>query len=455
MPIIITCACGRQMRAADEHVGRRVKCPGCEALNLVPQPPAPPKADLIRFPCSCGKTIQAKAEHAGKLTRCPVCGETSRIPAATQRSNGSSPANPKIKARPEVPPLVKRPPRKVEEVEEIEEAEEAEEVEEAQEAGTEEDVEVVEERRPKKKKKRKVGGSWTLLIVLGSAGLFLLCGGCITSIALYFYLRTPDDLKYVPDDAQKMVSLRLADIIAIDKDQVANKFGPPGTFEGQMGMEPTEIERITEVTSKDGKSWTIILTVSSADQKKITSKMFKDGSKEAKYKDQAIIVQDAKGVSDPSAVCFVSGRILLVGQRSAIEKALDNYPRTKTDGVIANGVKFASSGYHMATAQNTQIFGGGELPLGVEGSATGIKITGNRFELKTITTYTSAEKAKAMMDMGKEMADKMKGAFPTSARNDLDVSTTQSGRDIIMTMRGDRDSKGGLKGGFGAMFQMP
>ena len=38
MPIIVTCECGRQLRARDELAGRRAKCPGCGMLLLV-QPP--------------------------------------------------------------------------------------------------------------------------------------------------------------------------------------------------------------------------------------------------------------------------------------------------------------------------------------------------------------------------------------------------------------------------------
>ncbi|MEA2711234.1 MAG: hypothetical protein QOF78_3835 [Phycisphaerales bacterium] len=38
MPIIVTCECGRQLRARDELAGKRAKCPGCGMLLLV-QPP--------------------------------------------------------------------------------------------------------------------------------------------------------------------------------------------------------------------------------------------------------------------------------------------------------------------------------------------------------------------------------------------------------------------------------
>ena len=37
VPILMKCACGKQMRAADEHAGKKVKCPGCGNAVTVPQ----------------------------------------------------------------------------------------------------------------------------------------------------------------------------------------------------------------------------------------------------------------------------------------------------------------------------------------------------------------------------------------------------------------------------------
>ena len=44
MPITFNCPCGKALRVADEHAGRRVKCPACQAVGTVPAPepePAP------------------------------------------------------------------------------------------------------------------------------------------------------------------------------------------------------------------------------------------------------------------------------------------------------------------------------------------------------------------------------------------------------------------------------
>jgi len=40
MPITLNCACGKVLRIADEHAGKRVKCPACGGI-LASTPPAP------------------------------------------------------------------------------------------------------------------------------------------------------------------------------------------------------------------------------------------------------------------------------------------------------------------------------------------------------------------------------------------------------------------------------
>src|SRR5262245_31297750 len=41
MPITLNCGCGKVLRIADEHAGKRVKCPACSTvLSSAPPPPA-------------------------------------------------------------------------------------------------------------------------------------------------------------------------------------------------------------------------------------------------------------------------------------------------------------------------------------------------------------------------------------------------------------------------------
>jgi phage FluMu protein Com len=41
MPILFRCSCGKPMKAADEHGGRKVRCPRCDAVLTVPAEMAP------------------------------------------------------------------------------------------------------------------------------------------------------------------------------------------------------------------------------------------------------------------------------------------------------------------------------------------------------------------------------------------------------------------------------
>jgi len=43
MPITFSCPCGKILRVADEHAGKRVKCPACQAISTVPAPEAEPE----------------------------------------------------------------------------------------------------------------------------------------------------------------------------------------------------------------------------------------------------------------------------------------------------------------------------------------------------------------------------------------------------------------------------
>lgn len=93
MTIRFACDCGRQLAAADEHIGKRVKCTACGGIQTVPAPArsapqittaAAPSADRIRFECDCGQTCQARPEHAGKKTKCPACGAILTVPSPEQ-----------------------------------------------------------------------------------------------------------------------------------------------------------------------------------------------------------------------------------------------------------------------------------------------------------------------------------------------------------------------------------
>ncbi|VTR92275.1 Membrane protein OS=Rhodopirellula maiorica SM1 GN=RMSM_00424 PE=4 SV=1 [Gemmata massiliana] len=48
MPITFDCTCGKKLRVADEHAGRRVKCPACATVGTVPE--LEPQFEIVEAP---------------------------------------------------------------------------------------------------------------------------------------------------------------------------------------------------------------------------------------------------------------------------------------------------------------------------------------------------------------------------------------------------------------------
>jgi hypothetical protein len=47
MPITIPCICGKTLRVADEHAGKRVKCPACQAIATAPVAKPEPVMEVV------------------------------------------------------------------------------------------------------------------------------------------------------------------------------------------------------------------------------------------------------------------------------------------------------------------------------------------------------------------------------------------------------------------------
>ncbi len=52
MPITLLCPCGKKLRTADQNAGRRVRCPQCQSLLLVPEPDFVPWEEHAEEPAS-------------------------------------------------------------------------------------------------------------------------------------------------------------------------------------------------------------------------------------------------------------------------------------------------------------------------------------------------------------------------------------------------------------------
>jgi hypothetical protein len=104
MAIKLNCSrCKKALRVKDELAGKKVRCPGCQQILVVPEPahpsaeiealaaaalseqpaapaPAAPAA-TIKFHCSyCDEEVQASAELAGRQMPCPSCTRIIKVP---------------------------------------------------------------------------------------------------------------------------------------------------------------------------------------------------------------------------------------------------------------------------------------------------------------------------------------------------------------------------------------
>ena len=68
--------CGQKLNVEDKHSGKRIKCPKCGSVGVVPD-----NSDKIEFQCkSCGHKISVPQIHAGKKGKCPKCKNVIVVP---------------------------------------------------------------------------------------------------------------------------------------------------------------------------------------------------------------------------------------------------------------------------------------------------------------------------------------------------------------------------------------
>lgn len=66
MAIIVNCPCGKRLSAPDSAAGKRVRCPGCQKVLVVPAPDPPPDERMSAL---------LDGVEAQQATRCPSCNE--------------------------------------------------------------------------------------------------------------------------------------------------------------------------------------------------------------------------------------------------------------------------------------------------------------------------------------------------------------------------------------------
>ena len=69
--------CGQKLSVQDQHSGKRVKCPKCGSVCVVPD-----NSDKIKFNCqNCGQSIRVPQIYAGKKGKCPKCKNPVVVPS--------------------------------------------------------------------------------------------------------------------------------------------------------------------------------------------------------------------------------------------------------------------------------------------------------------------------------------------------------------------------------------
>lgn len=78
--------CSQKLNVEDKYSGKRVKCPKCGQVGVVPDSP-----DQIKFHCeNCGQSIRVPQIHAGKKGKCPKCKGLVVVPSPKSETAGSA-----------------------------------------------------------------------------------------------------------------------------------------------------------------------------------------------------------------------------------------------------------------------------------------------------------------------------------------------------------------------------
>jgi hypothetical protein len=356
MPVLFQCSCGRKLSVAEEHRGKRIRCPHCGGPTEVPGQTRPAAArapaEMVRFACPCGKEMQARAEHGGQIVECPVCGADVTIPSDPQRARFRAEQPQSSRAAP-APPLPKkeRAPR------------------------PNRDVAELVRKRP----------LWPWAVAAGLL-LVLLAGGAtggwlwwsrkakaeaeareaaarakaneppkVPDLPERATEQAPDvgDLALVPADAQGFVMLRLAEAWALEstqkslaqvKDQLKalgkGDLDFPKLMKEWTGLTPADVERATVVfadVEKDGL-WFLVATTRPYDRTKALAKL--EGVAEARFEGKTYHTGKLAGEPD-LAVYFAAPRVLAFGPEAGVKQCIRQHARPKKAGPLREAIEVA------------------------------------------------------------------------------------------------------------------
>jgi DNA-directed RNA polymerase subunit RPC12/RpoP len=81
-PMEVRCLCGQRLLAKRELAGKRVKCPRCSDIVVLPGLEEANATTRHFVVCcqQCSQRFLARNELAGKAVRCPTCGQPLTVP---------------------------------------------------------------------------------------------------------------------------------------------------------------------------------------------------------------------------------------------------------------------------------------------------------------------------------------------------------------------------------------
>jgi hypothetical protein len=440
MPVLLQCECGQQLKVADEHIGKRVKCPGCARIQVAQtqqgqaQPePAPPAA--LRFRCACGRELQARAEFAGRSTRCPSCGATFRIPGESASDTSSTiPSQPAPGARP----------------------------------GRDDEGERAAERAgdvpPAKVRRGRVAGRRVWPWAAAAASVVLLVGLGIA----YWFLRTAPaaDLNFVPADALGFATVRVAEFVDTPLWlEILRQGGDPmtqglGALEAKVGMKLADIERTTVVVKEmpapdtAPSLWVVVTANRSWDQQKLLDAL--EGPEEKKHGRFTCYIRDNKAIYLPTPKTVV-----FAPTEEALKECMAQQESPRTQGPRARALKEGAgksqivlgvaAPRRLETLPGIPQLGDVASLLEVQSIIVAASVNGMTAEAEMIGAYANGEKARAARETLEELraaavnkvVPMLQQQAPQAAervQKELgNLKITQSGADVVVSTRGRLD----------------
>jgi phage FluMu protein Com len=332
----------------------------------------------IAFRCSsCAQVLKVPDTLAGSKGKCPKCGAILAIPGA----NNAAPQAPARKTRPPQPAIVE---------------EKAVRMRPRAEAANDDDSDAKEgaiphSRNARKKKKRKA--SPVLLFGLLGGGcvfLLLMCSG-VGGLAWWYFFSggLDDDLKFMPNNAQMVASIRLDQLMKSGVFQELKREVPDvskamseADKSKELGLGVDDIDQIVVGGGTGTKEFIAVIhtkkAVTAADLRSKDSKIKYTESKVGKY-----VLMEPQTPFSP-AFCVVDKNRVLVGDKEAMRTVLSRDKKPEFSKNLQAAIKEVDFSKTIVFAMDTQ------SAASTIGGAAGLGFFGGKNDMLSAFEKTNA-----------------------------------------------------------------